>query len=268
MGVDPVLRSLAQYLLIAAGIAAALGWAAAFRSGGAASRLVRGAALVALAAFFLGCGLAYLPAVLEPQGDTSGPPQEAAAPDEAGSPGSANGGAPGASPGTSGEAGLGEVAPGNLGHEFEFEITFQPPLPPALAEAMAQAEAETAQRHPLDGQSLGSGDVVIESVDPQAEWVVLHNRSGYAVDLGGWSLFAEAAGGWCHLPDGLVVPAGGRVTVLSGPAVAASGLVTGQLSPARDRYAWTEADVITVPAKAAGTGLVLYDGQGNVRSRR
>lgn len=268
-------RSLGIYLVLAAGALAALAWLAAWRTTPAPGRLYRGAAWVALSAFIFGCGLAYGPAIFVPQPPVGGGPSAPAEPGEA----------PGAVPLPSPD----DAAPPNAGEDSadsavssagddtttthigpEFELTFQPPLSPALAEAMAEAERERAERHPLDGQTLATGEVVIESVDAGAERVLLHNRSGYAVDLSGWALFAKDTSSWCYFPEGLVLAAGARLAVVSGAAVAVEGLPVGTVAAAGDCYAWTEDEVIPgsdpVPA-AAGTGLILYDRTGNIRSR-
>ena len=81
---------------------------------------------------------------------------------------------------------------------------------------------------------LATGDVVISSFDPTAGEIELLNRSGYSVDLSGWSLAARSAAEpgaprWYDLPDGLVLPPGRTFRVLTGkPAgdAAALGEVT------------------------------------------
>jgi len=69
---------------------------------------------------------------------------------------------------------------------------------------------------------LGTGDVVMESVDLAAGNITLLNRSGYTVSLDGWSLLVRAAEAsdpegphiWCEFAPGTVLDPGARLRVL------------------------------------------------------
>jgi len=192
---------------------------------------------------------------------------------------------------TGGEGGTGATGasdPRNAAGEAsgeEFEITFQPPLPDSLVSVMAGVSGHDAPHTSPPRVVLATGDVIIESLDTDAEELLLLNSSQHAVSLAGWSLFAPGADLWLHLPEGLVVLSGDRVRVWSGPAAEQAGIPPGEFDAGV--LVWTTREVWPAPPDRqldpngserpdgngpaptpAGPAVILYDGAGQVISEK
>lgn len=157
--------------------------------------------------------------------------------------------------------------PGLGAGEEEFEFTEQPELPPSLQAVMAAALAasgDSATAGPVI--VLADGDVAIQSLDPASGRIDLLNRSGYSVDLGGWSISVHPVSGgsqsvWCNFAEGLVLGPGCRLRVLAGTVAreaAARGLGLGAVDG--DEFVWTTANV-------EFGEVTLYDSAGSIRAR-
>lgn len=83
---------------------------------------------------------------------------------------------------------------------------------PSPGPTSGQASAPNAPIAVCGGKRDAPGD---DNLDLNGEFVILCNRSGSTVDLGGWRLTDEGANHTYRFPS-LVVAAGGRVTLYSG----------------------------------------------------
>jgi len=66
-------------------------------------------------------------------------------------------------------------------------------------------------------QAPQAAGVLIASVDLRAEAVVVKNSSNEPVDISGWTLVSERGDQRFVFPDGTKIPAGGSISVVSGP---------------------------------------------------
>jgi endonuclease YncB( thermonuclease family) len=98
-----------------------------------------------------------------------------------------------------------------------------------------------------------TGGVIIESIDRNAEVVVLRNTGSAQVNLTGWKLVSEKGNQTFIFPEGTVIPAGEVLKVLSGPKAA----------PGPGVLVWTKSYIWNND----GDPGALYDAQGKLVSQ-
>lgn len=100
----------------------------------------------------------------------------------------------------------------------------------------------------------GKETLVIQSVDLQAEKVIIANNSGQDVDMSGWVLISEKGNQKFVFPRGTVIPGGGVIKVVSGP----------QAKKAPGVLVWGKGNIWN----NKGDPAALYDAQGKLISRK
>lgn len=105
--------------------------------------------------------------------------------------------------------------------------------------------------------SMGTGDVVINEIDANADWVELYNKGGAAFDLGGMTLADSDGAGGPKLDEAIVFPSG--TTIAAGASLFILGKQDAVVSPG-EQEPQTECAPGTSPCFYAPWGLSDGDG--------